>query len=106
MARQSSARNYNSSQDGYNRDGFSVYGSKKLPKNYELFVRYDQISSNILSGESNAWNYNNDGSLLMFGTQYQATKGVKFNINYRLFNHDNSVINNKSILSLNAEFKI
>ena len=33
-------------------------------------------------GESNAWNYNNDGSLLMFGTQYQATKGVKFNINY------------------------
>ena len=39
-------------------------------------------------------------------TQYQATKGVKFNLNYRLFNHDNSVINNKSILSLNAEFKI
>ena len=69
-------------------------------------INYDQISSNILSGESNAWNYNNDGSLLMFGTQYQATKGVKFNINYRLFNHDNSVINNKSILSLNAEFKI
>lgn len=100
------ARNYKSSQDDYNRDGFSIYGSKKLPKNYELFARYDQISSNILSGESNAWNYNNDGSLLMFGTQYQATKGVKFNINYRLFTHDNSVINNKSILSLNAEFKI
>ena len=71
-----------------------------------MFARYDQISSNILSGESNAWNYNNDGSLLMFGAQYQAVKGVKFNLNYRLFNHDNSVINNKSILSLNAEFKI
>ena len=69
-------------------------------------ISYDQISSNILSGESNAWNYNNDGSLLMFGTQYQATKGVKFNINYRLFTHNNSIINNKSILSLNAEFKI
>ena len=27
--------------------------------------------------ENPAWNYNNDGSLLMFGTQYQATKGVK-----------------------------
>ena len=100
------ARNYKSSQDGYNRDGFSIYGSKKLPKNYELFVRYDQITSNILNGESKAWNYNNDGSLLMFGTQYQAIKGVKFNINYRLFTHDNSIINNKSILSLNAEFKI
>ena len=44
--------------------------------------------------------------LVMFGAQYQAAKGVKFNLNYRLFNHDNSVINNKSILSLNAEFKI
>ena len=56
------ARNYKSSADGYNRDGFSIYGSKKLSNNYELFARYDQISSNILSGESNAWNYNNDGS--------------------------------------------
>jgi len=42
----------------------------------------------------------------MFGTQYQATKGVKFNLNYKLFNYNNSLINNKSILSLNAEFKI
>ena len=52
------------------------------------------------------WNYNNDGSLVMFGTQYQAIKGVKFNLNYRLFNYDNSIINNKSVLYLNAEFKI
>ena len=42
----------------------------------------------------------------MFGTQYQAIKGVKFNLNYKLFNYNNSLINNKSILSLNAEFKI
>ena len=83
-----------------------VFGSKKISKNYELFARYDQISSNIISGEANAWNYNNDGSLVMFGTQYQATKGVKFNLNYKLFNYNNSLINNKSILSLNAEFKI
>ena len=83
-----------------------VLFSKKISKNYELFARYDQISSNILSGEAKAWNYNNDGSLVIFGTQYQATKGVKFNLNYKLFNYNNSLINNKSILSLNAEFKI
>jgi len=102
----SNARNYKSSSEGYDRDGFSIYGSKKLSKNYEIFARYDQISSNTLDGDSNAWNYNNDGSLLMFGAEYKAVKGVKLNLNYRLFNHDNSVINNKSILSLNAEFKI
>jgi hypothetical protein len=100
------SRTYKNAEDDYNRDGFSVFGSKKLSKNYELFARYDQISSNVLSGESKSWNYNNDGSLVMFGTQYQATKGVKFNLNYKLFNYNNSLINNKSILTLNAEFKI
>ena len=100
------ARTYKNAEDDHNRDGFSVFGSKKLSKNYELFARYDQISSNILSGESKSWNYNNDGSLVMFGTQYQATKGVKFNLNYKLFNYNNSLINNKSILTFNAEFKI
>ena len=29
----------------------------------------------------------------MVGTQYEAIKGVKFNLNYRLFNYDNN--NNK-----------
>ena len=98
------ARTYKDAEDDHNRDGFSVFGSKKLSNNYELFARYDQISSNTLPGVSKP--EKKDGSLLMFGTQYQATKGVKFNLNYKLFNYNNSVTNNKSILSLNAEFKI
>ena len=100
------AKTYKNAEDEHNRNGFSVFGSKKISKNYELFARYDQISSNVLNGKSNSWNYDNDGSLVMFGAQYQAIKGVKFNLNYKLFNNDNSLINNKSILSLNAEFKI
>jgi hypothetical protein len=98
------ARTYKDAEDDHNRDGFSVFGSKKISKNYELFARYDQIISNTLPGVSKP--EKKDGSLLMFGTQYQATKGVKFNLNYKLFNYNNSVTNNKSILSLNAEFKI
>ena len=98
------ARTYKDAEDDHNRDGFSVFGSKKISKNYELFARYDQISSNTLPGVSKP--EKKDGSLLMFGTQYQATKGVKFNLNYKLFKYSNSVTNNKSILSLNAEFKI
>ena len=98
------ARTYKDAEDDHNRDGFSVFGSKKISKNYELFARYDQIISNTLPGVSKP--EKKDGSLLMFGTQYQATKGVKFNLNYKLFNYNNSVTNNKSILSLNEEFKI
>tara|TARA_B100000767_G_scaffold184482_1_gene172103 strand:+ start:63 stop:1055 length:993 start_codon:yes stop_codon:yes gene_type:complete len=98
-------RTYKNAEDGHNRDGYSVFAIKSLKNNFEIYVRYDSISSNIISGQSIPWN-NNDGSLLMFGTQYQAVKGVKFNLNYRLFNFDNTIINTKSAIYLNAEFKI
>ena len=99
-------RTYKNADDGHNRDGYSIFAIQSLKNNFEIYARYDSIGSNILSLQSNSWNYNNDGNLMIFGTQYEATKGVKFNLNYRLFNHDNSTINNKSALFLNAEIKI
>ena len=99
-------RTYKNAEDGHERDGYSAFAIKSLKNNFEIYARYDSISSNIISGQSIPWNNNNDGSLLMFGTQYQAVKGVKFNLNYRLFNFDNTIINNKSAVYLNAEFKI
>ena len=99
-------RTYKNVDDGHNRDGYSIFAIQSLKNNFEIYARYDSIGSNILSLQSNSWNYNNDGNLMIFGTQYEATKGVKFNLNYRLFNHDNSTINNKSAFFLNAEIKI
>ena len=99
-------RTYKNAEDGHNRDGYSVFAIKSLKNNFEIYARYDSISSNILSGQTIPWNNNNDGSLLIFGTQYQAVQGIKFNLNYRLFNYSNSIINNKSAVFLNAEFKI
>ena len=99
-------RTYKNADQGHNRDGYSIFAVKSLKNNFEIYCRYDSISSNILSGQLIPWNNDNDGTLLMFGTQYEAIKGVKFNLNYRLFNYDNSVINNKSVVYLNAEFKI
>jgi hypothetical protein len=99
-------RTYKNAEDGHNRDGYSVFAIKSLKNNFEIYARYDSISSNILSGQTIPWNNNNDGNLLIFGTQYQAVQGVKFNLNYRLFNFSNSIINNKSAVFLNAEFKI
>ena len=99
-------RTYKNADNGHNRDGYSVFAIKSLKNNFEIYARCDSISSNILSGQLIPWNNNNDGTLLMFGTQYEAIKGVKFNLNYRLFNYDNALINNKSVVYLNAEFKI
>ena len=99
-------RTYKNAEDGHNRSGYSVFAIKSLKNNFEIYARYDNISSNILTRQTSPWNHNNDGSLLIFGTQYQAVKGVKFNLNYRLFNFDNAIINNKSAIYLNAEFKI
>lgn len=100
------ARTYKSAAADHNKDGLSLYGSKKINSKYEIFGRFDQVNSNVLKEESNSWNYNNDGSLIILGAQYQAIKGVKLSLNYRLFKYKNSIINNKSAVYLNAEFKI
>jgi len=99
-------RTYKNGDEGHNRDGYSIFVTQSLKNNFELYARYDSIGSNILSGQSKPWNYNNDGSLVIFGTQYKATEGVKFNLNFRMFNYKSTIIKDKSAIYLNAEFKI
>ena len=65
-----------------------------------------EISSNILTGHDNSWNYNKDGSLMLFGAQYVAAKGVKFSVNSRNFNYINDDIEDSSFIYFNAEFKL
>ena len=74
--------------------------------NFEIYARYDSINSNILNGQITPWNDNNDGKLFLIGSEHEVTKGVKFNLNYRVFDYKNPIINDKSAIFLNAEFKI
>lgn len=87
-------------------DGFSFYATYAINKKFEIFGRFDQLSSNTLTGSLGAWNIANDGSQVITGIQYAPVKGLKFSLNYQDFSFDNTALNNKSLVFLNAEFKL
>ena len=90
----------------HNLSGFSGYISQNLSKNSNIFFRYDSLESNVISGNSEPWNSDKDGKLMILGYEYVVTKGFKLNLNYRNYNYTDNSINNKSMVFINAEIKI
>ena len=99
-------KKYSSPAVDHNLDGLSFYATYVINKKVEIFGRYDQLSSNTLSGDLTAWNIDKDGSQVITGIQYAPLKGLKFSLNYQNFSFDNSTIDAKSLVFLNAEFKL
>jgi len=99
-------KKYSSPAVDHELDGLSFYTTYVINKKFEIFSRYDQLSSNTLAGETIAWNDENDGSQIITGIQYAPVKGLKFSLNYQNFSFDNSTFDSKSLVFLNAEFKL
>ena len=97
---------YKTASENHNLTGLSFYGSYFLNEKFEVFIRYDKLTSNQVDGSDNNWNYENDGNLSMVGIEYKAVKGVKFSLNSRSFNYKDSNITDSSLVYLNAEFKL
>jgi hypothetical protein len=102
----SNGKKYTSPADDNNLDGISIYSTVEFNKKWEVFGRFDQLNSNTLDGETQAWNFDKNGSQLIFGIQVYPVKGLKFALNYQGYTFDNSAINTKSLVFLNAEFKL
>jgi hypothetical protein len=60
----------------------SVYGKYNLTGKYQLFARYDRVTSNILKGKTNPWNLASDGTALVAGIQFNPIKNIKMALNY------------------------
>ena len=56
----------------HNLSGFSGYVSQNLSKNSNIFFRYDSLESNVISGNSEPWNSDKDGKLMILGYEYVA----------------------------------
>jgi hypothetical protein len=86
--------------------GVSSTGAIKLPRSYEVFARYDYAGSVKLEGESDPWNYNKDGSFIIFGVQ----KTISYNFKLALDYQDNipwsSDMKSTGFIFLNALFRI
>ena len=100
------AKSYNSPFLDNNLSGFSGYISQNFSENSSVFFRYDSLESNIVSGSSEPWNSGKDGKLMILGYEHVVTKGFKLNLNYRNYNYNDTSINNKSMVFINAEIKI
>lgn len=96
---------YKTPIDNHNLNGISIYNRYSINDKYEIFARYDQISSNVVDGATNSWNYDDDGSLIIIGTQYKANNGVKFSLNGRSFSYENLDTNLFEVY-FNVEFKL
>ena len=99
-------KTYKDPSKDHSLSGFSGYISQTLSKNATIFFRYDSLGSNILSGSLDNWNSGKDGNLMILGFEHVVTKGFKLNLNYRNYNYNDTSINNKSMVFINAEIKI
>jgi len=73
----------NKYEKDHNLTGYSAYASYQLKKNLEVFGRYDYLTSNRLSGESDPWNISDNGQMFMAGIEYAPVKGLKIAPNYK-----------------------
>ncbi len=101
--------NYRSNNDHLkNRNlwGYSFYSLYRFAKKWELFARYDYLTSKILEGEEYGWNYATDGSALLAGLQFQPETFIKIAISYRDWVPYPPNLDSRRFLFLNLEVKI
>jgi hypothetical protein len=75
--------NNNKYEKDHNLTGYSAYASYQIKKKLQVFGRYDNLTSNKLSGEADPWNISNNGQLFMAGVEYSPLKGIKLAPNYK-----------------------
>jgi len=86
-------------------EGLSFYSTYTFNKKWEVFGRYDNLSSNKLEGDTEKWNLSKNGNAITTGVQYAPTKGVRMAFNYRNFAHKDSSNEDQSQIFVNFEFK-
>lgn len=85
--------------------GYSIYATYNYNKKLKFFGRFDELSSNKLDGEDDAWNIKKDGQLFMAGISYEITKGVKISPNYRYRKSASKNIQDTKMVFFNLEVK-
>ena len=80
--------------------GYSVYGTIKMNKQVETFLRYDQLTS------KDDWNVNKDESSILAGAQFKVGKYVKLAPNFRMFMPKKEGADNRYMAYISCYFGI
>ncbi len=93
-------------KENRNKWGYSFYSMYKFAKKWEVFARYDILTSSSLDGEDYGWNYARDGSAIIAGIQYRPIKYVNIALNYQDWYPYPQNLVNESFIFLSLEFKL
>jgi len=92
---------------GINLQGVSVYATYIINKKWNVFGRFDQLTSDAQIGQLTNWNHFTSGNKTVIGFEYQPIKEVKIALNYRqadFIDFINRNDNNKSSIYANLGF--
>jgi hypothetical protein len=92
--------------EGHDGWGISSTGSVKLPRNFEIFARYDYSGSIIVTGETNPWNYMKDANLVIFGLQKNINANFKLAVDFQDSIPYSTELPSSGFIFINALFKI
>ncbi|MDA3842894.1 MAG: hypothetical protein PF588_00815 [Candidatus Kapabacteria bacterium] len=99
-------KKYSSAAEDHELNGISAYATYIINKKFEVFGRFDQLSSNTLANADTEWNLEDNGNLILLGLQYSPVKGVKTALNFRTWMHADSDVDASSQIYLNFEYKL
>jgi len=95
---------YKKASENKELKGISLYTTYTMNNKWNVFGRYDQLSSNKLIGAMNAWNHSKDETTFITGFEYKPTKGIKTSVNYRITDFKDADNKNASSVYFNLEF--
>lgn len=86
--------------------GYNIFAICEINEKINLFVRYDDLKSNLPENYTIPWNLPNDGSALMGGIEYKFNNNVRLSLNYQDWYPFAANLPNKSFIYFNVEFGI
>lgn len=98
-------RNRDFRQD-HNQTGLSAYVSYDINDRFELFGRYDWLTSNTPPAYTQPWNLVEDGSAIIAGIQFHPIEQVKLALNYQDWVPFAANMGNMSYIYLNLEISL
>jgi hypothetical protein len=88
---------------GYDKYGYSVYGTYFIFTKLQVFGRYDKLSSNMPDENTIPWNITEDGNSIIGGIEYSPVKQVKIALDYQDWFPYAQNEDNKQLIYLNLE---
>ncbi|NOQ23861.1 MAG: hypothetical protein GQ564_00735 [Bacteroidales bacterium] len=85
--------------------GYSAYMTYILNEKYQLFGRYDNVSSNKLADDLVEWNQAKDGEAIIAGLQYKLEKNIKISTNLQYWSSNEPGSENEIFMYVNLEYK-